>query len=227
MEKDTLDLILADDHPVFRHGLFTLLSTLPIIGNIQQAANGKEVISLLESKPYDVVLMDIRMEPMNGIYTTELITKRFKAKVIGLSMFGDRRYVLEMIRNGAVGYLLKNVEKEEIILALETIRAGGKYFSSQILRMLDQNKAIEDTKPSLTPHEEKLREIMYLLCLEKSSREIGEILNLSRRTIDEYRQEISQITGSKNLAGVIKYALENDILEDEILKKKLFPDNLT
>ncbi|REJ81323.1 MAG: DNA-binding response regulator [Bacteroidetes bacterium] len=224
MKKKKISVIIADDHPLFRHGLFALLNSLDIVGEIQQASNGKEVLEILSSRHFDVVLMDIRMQPMDGIATTEIIKNRYKSKVIGLSMFSDRRYVLDMIQKGATGYILKNAETEEIIKALETVMNGGKFFSEQILVFTN----IAENRPNkkqnkYTAHEEKLNQIIYLLCHEKTSKEIADIMNLSKRTIDEYRQEITNLSKSKNLAGVIKYAIEHGILDDEIIKNKLFP----
>ncbi|MBL0105194.1 MAG: response regulator transcription factor [Bacteroidetes bacterium] len=124
-----LNLIVADDHPIFRDGICSVLRRQEFISKISQAGDGTEVIRLLELEHYDLVLLDIRMEPMNGFKTMEIIASRFKeVKVIALSMSSEDKYVREMINLGAVGYLLKNAGKKEIIQAIKSVVRGATYF---------------------------------------------------------------------------------------------------
>ena len=124
--NQTIKLIIADDHPVFRDGLYGVLKRQDFISKISQASDGTEVIRFLESENYDVVLMDIKMLPMNGVQATEIIRNRFpEVKIIALSMFGEERFINEMITKGASGYLLKNSNKSEIVQASKGVVRGN------------------------------------------------------------------------------------------------------
>src|SRR4051812_5194063 len=125
MNAEGIKIIIADDHPVFRDGLNGVLRRQDFIIKISQASDGTEVIRILEGENYDVVLMDINMKPMNGVQATEVIRKKFPdVKVIALSMFGEERYISEMISKGANGFLLKNSNKSEIIQAIKNVIKG-------------------------------------------------------------------------------------------------------
>lgn len=224
---EKLKIIVADDHPVFREGIFATIQNVPFVGKIMQASNGEEVISLLEKEPADIVLMDIKMEPMNGIETTEVISEKFPGvKVIALSMFAEEKYILQLVKLGAVGYLIKNASKGELIEAIETVSRGKNYFTRNVSEVLYEKlmKVAQSNDKELAhskEHVDKLNEIIYMMYLQKTSQEIADALCLSRRTVEDYRLEILRMTNSKNIAGVIKYAYETGITEDLLIKSRV------
>src|SRR5438874_5730157 len=117
--KTDVSVIIADDHPVYRGGLNGILNRLPFVCKISEATDGQQVIDLLSKEHHDIVLMDVSMEPMNGIDATKIIRAKFpRTKVIALSMHDDETNILSMLDNGASGYLLKNADKDEIEEAL-------------------------------------------------------------------------------------------------------------
>jgi DNA-binding NarL/FixJ family response regulator len=223
--KKKVRLIVADDHPVYREGISVLLPQEKF--SVTHACNGEDVIKLLKTKSYDIVLMDIRMSPINGFEATEIISKDFpKVKVIVLSMFDEDSYIIEMFNKGAKGYLMKTSGIHDILEAISTVLENKFYYPKKIpehlsvkLKNLYTASSAENTHSNT--HDEKLKEIIYLLCKELTSKEIASALNLSVRTIEEYRSEIMIQTQSKNIAGVFRYALKNGILDDEILQARL------
>jgi DNA-binding NarL/FixJ family response regulator len=225
-----IKIIIADDHPVFRNGMEGALKSMGIISKVSQAANGNEVIKHLEHEPYDIVLMDVKMKPMSGIETTAMITSRFPdTKVIALSMHDDRENILSMLEKGAVGYLIKNADAEEIKKAILDVMAGKKSFSPDVASILYDEvtnpqssvKLAEDEKLQ----EERMREVIFLVLHQFTNKEIGEALFRSERTIEENRREIMELIGSKNKYDLFKYATKHAIPEDSELKKK-FADQL-
>ena len=221
--NEAIKLIIADDHPIFRDGLNVVLKRHEFISKITQASDGSEVIRLLESEMYDVVLMDIKMEPMNGVQATEIIRNRFpNVKIIALSMFGEERYISEMISKGASGYLLKNSDKTEIIQAIKNVIKGRTYFSKEVADFIVDRIALEKSGnyEDFKYTEDRMREVIFLVSHEKTSKEIAAFMNLSVRTIDDCRIEVMKKTNSKSAIGVLKYAMKNGIFDDVILKGK-------
>jgi DNA-binding NarL/FixJ family response regulator len=221
MTSTSLDakIIIADDHPIFRGGLNSILKKMSFISKVSEAADGNAVLDLLKKEHHDVVLMDIGMQPMGGIEATEIIASAYpNTKVIALSMHDDERHIVAMIDSGASGYLLKNADKDEIEEALRKVISGKKYFSKEVSTLL-----VEYYQQKLEPDtlkDEKVREEIFLICNEFSSQEIGEILFQSTRTIEKHRRKIHHLTDTKNLLGLLKYAMENKILTDEELNLK-------
>lgn len=225
MDNEKIKVIVADDHPVFRNGMANALKRMKLISKISMAGNGQEVISLLEHEAHDLVLMDIRMGTMDGIEATSLIRKKFPAvKVVALSMHDDVRSVIGMFEKGACGYLLKNADVDEIEKAIRTVKNGGKYFSKEVSSVLLDNmskpKQDPDAQLESTFHKQRIREIIFLISHELTSAEIGEAISLAHRTIDDYRKEILALTKSRNTAGIVKYAVLNNIDQDPELKRK-------
>jgi len=229
--RNKIKIIIADDHPVFRSGLEMALKTMNFVSKVSQAANGEEVLKLLDHEAYDVILMDIKMSPMDGIQTTEVIrTRHPDAKVIALSMHDDEKIILEVLEKGASGYLIKNADRKEIEEAIKYIMEGHQYFSKPVseilLKELNRRKA---SKTSLANEEimlkERFRDIIFLICHELTNVEIGDALCLSGRTIEDYRKKILESTESRNIFGLVKYAISHGIMEDPELEKK-FQKNL-
>jgi len=220
-----IKLIIADDHPVFRSGMESAVKSMGFISKVSQAANGEEVIKLLNHEQYHIVLMDIKMAPMDGIQATEIIqTRHPNTKVIALSMHDDEKNILEIISKGAMGYLIKNADKEEVEKAIREVMIGHPYFSNQVSQILyEQLKLAKDAATSTKPDalkNERFREIMFLIGHEFTSDEIAEALFLSTRTIEDYRGKILDMTKCKNIIGLVKYIIEKGLLEDAVLKQK-------
>jgi DNA-binding NarL/FixJ family response regulator len=221
-----VSIIIADDHPIFRGGLHSILKKFPFISRVAEAGDGTEVIDLLAAEHFDVVLMDLDMKPMNGFTATQIITEQYpKTKVIALSMHDDEKNIFEIMDKGASGYLIKNAEKEEIEQAIKDVLSGRQFFSREVSNILiayhnksKPGKSSEEGEEHL--ENERMREIIFLLCHEFTSQEIAETLFLSVRTIDWYRRGILKITQSKGLAGIINYGAENGITNDSELKKR-------
>lgn len=217
-----LSIIIADDHPILRMGLRNILERESFVSRLDEAANGQGVVELLKLRHYDLVFMDIRMKPMCGIQATKIIKNEFpNTKVLGFSMFNDTRFISEMKEAGAAGYMLKSSGKNEIINAITGIVSGRNFYTENCTSETDP----KDVLSSIMEKEHgikanHLREIIFLLCIGKISKEIAEILELSPRTVEKYRNDISNKLKIKNIAGIIRHGIEYGILEDEILKLK-------
>lgn len=224
-KNTSISMIIADDHPVFRDGLKTVLKKIPFISKISQAANGEEVWRLLENESYDLILMDVKMKPVDGIEATRRITKFYpNVRIIALSKSDENATVAEMFQCGVSGYLLKNAGSEEIIDAIREVLQGRRYLSRDVshilLEYLNRKKNPEEEAAKTMICKERIREIIYLISNEMSTLEISKALCLSPRTIDDYRGQIYKLTNSRKAAGVTRYAIAAGIDRDDNLKMK-------
>ena len=209
MEK--LNIIIADDHYIFRKGLKRLISRIHFAGLIEEASNGKEVIELLAFSTYHLVLLDIEMPILNGIETLEIIRKKHpKVKVMMLSSFSDEGQIEELYKRKIDGYLLKNIDFSELKRALENVMEGKEYFCQEVANKLFKSllHKEEGNQDQLTERE---KEILLMLCDQCSSQEIAEKLDLSTRTVDRFRENLLEKTASKNSIGLALYAVRNGI----------------
>lgn len=206
-----IDILIADDHKVFREGLHSLLSNLSDIRVIGEAANGREVLALLKTQRPDIILMDIAMGDTSGIDTTRLVKERHPdVRILVLSMHAESRYIVKMLEAGASGYLLKDAGSAEMVTAIRTVYAGDTYYSRQVSDTLiehltrgSQRKA-NNTGVPLTKRE---LEVLQLIGEEYSNPEIAEKLSISIRTVDTHRRNLLEKLGAKNTAGLVKHAI--------------------
>lgn len=208
-----IKIFLVDDHSLFREGLKFLLSNTEFVSEIFEAENGAIMLKALEDVQPDIILMDIEMPVMNGIEATRYALETFKdVKVIALSMHGDENYYTEMINAGAKGFLLKNSKFEDVLKAISEVHEGRNFFSSEILELIIKNLNRKTRRPNnfLTNRE---IEILYNICKGLSNQEIADLLYISKRTVDKHRENLLLKTQSKNTAGLVIYAIKNDIFE--------------
>ncbi len=210
-----MKIILVDDHSLFRRGLRSLLECHEGFEVVAEAASGEEFLELLPTTDVDVVFMDISMEGISGDIATRRALAQYPAlKVITLSMFGDESYYKLMVEAGARGFLLKDSDINEVIAAVESVAAGGNYFSSKILDSLTDNM-------HTTPHARSecgllsSREIEILIgvCQGLSNQEIADALFISKRTVDKHRANIMEKTACKNTANLVVYAIKNALVD--------------
>ncbi len=213
-----INIVITDDHLLFRKGLISLFSELSNIGKIHEASNGKELLSLLEKIQLpDVLLLDLKMPEMDGIEATDIIKRLYpKIKIIILSMEDDEQLILRLIEKGVNGYLLKNADPDELEKAIKDVTQKGYYFNEILSNLIFHNlshyssdKQRNTLKVELTNRE---IQILELICKEYTSDEIAQKYNLSRRTIEGHRKNMLAKTGTKNMAGLIIFAIKEGII---------------
>ena len=212
-----INLAIADDHKIFRNGLKTTLEDYPDFNLMIEASNGKELIGLLATHTPDVILMDIKMPEMDGMQTTAFVSQNFKqVKVLALSMHNEDKYIVDMMRAGASGYLLKNAEPEEIIEAIMTVHNKGFYFNEHLSVTLIKQLVGPGHADSISQQNVELNdreiEVLKLVCQECSNQEIADKIFLSVRTVEGYRARLFEKTGSKNLVGLVIFAIKRGII---------------
>lgn len=215
-----LKILIADDHPFFRDGIHQLLSGQSGIGEIGEAANGKEVLQHLSKKKYDLIIMDIKMPQMSGIEATREVQKKYPGiKVLAISMFDEQPYIVKMLKAGAKGYLLKNSTKDELLKAIAQVMRGETYFSNEVSEIMFSHIASgksfengDDDYSAVTLTKREI-EIIKMIAEEMTNVEIGEQLKISPRTVDTHRRNLFQKLKVKNTAGLVKYALRHKLLE--------------
>lgn len=211
-----INLAIADDHKIFRNGLKAMLEDCPDLNLIMEASNGKELIGQLATRTPDVILMDIKMPEMDGMQTTSHIHQNFKdVKVLALSMHNEDKYIVDMMKAGASGYLLKNAEPEEIIEAINTVFNKGFYFNEHLSVTLIKQLVGpgHDSAPQQNIElNDREIEVLKLVCQEYSNQEIADKIYLSVRTVEGYRARLFEKTGSKNLVGLVIFAIKNGII---------------
>ncbi|MDF2434220.1 MAG: hypothetical protein JWP44_3851 [Mucilaginibacter sp.] len=212
-----IKLAIADDHKIFRNGLKATLEDCADFDLVFEASNGKQLIALLPSIMPDVILMDIKMPEMDGIQTTAYVKQHFcRIKVLALSMFNEDKYIVDMMKAGASGYLLKNAEPEEIIEAISTVYEKDYYFNENLsvtlIKQLAGNTVAGNNAQSLADFNEREIEVLKLVCQEYSNQEIADKIFLSVRTVEGYRARLFEKTHAKNLVGLVIFAVKTGII---------------
>jgi DNA-binding NarL/FixJ family response regulator len=213
-------ILLADDHKILRSGLRGLLEKAPNLTVVAEAEDGRSAVDLAKKLSPDVALMDISMPDLNGIEATRQITGNSpKTKVIILSIHSGQRFVAEVFRAGASGYLLKDCDFNEVLAAIRAVAAGETFLCPQVATVLRndylQRIAQTDipTSPALSPRE---REVLQLMAEGKSTKEIAFTFNLSVKTVEVHRQRIMDKLDIHTIAELTKYAIREGLtpLED-------------
>lgn len=207
-----IKIIITDDHPSLREGISAVLKQEKDFEVIGFAENGADLLALLESKKPDVVLVDINMPIMNGIDATKAIKERFPhVKIIIFSQYDEKRFVKRVLKEGAHGYLLKSATSSELAKAIRMVVSGAIYLSEELPNVFTEKakKKPDYLFADLTSRE---IEIVRLICDEKTTDEIAEILFISHNTVETHRANILLKIGVKNTAGLVKWAIENEII---------------
>lgn len=213
---EQINIIIADDHKMFREGLAELLSKSKDLNIIGGAGNRDEILALLASQNIDVIIMDIDMGEISGItLTAEIRALCPQIRVLALSMHGEKNYIVKMLEAGASGYILKNAGKEEMMNAIRTVANGDTYLSSQVsARLIDHiTNPEKKQKQEGIPLTEREIEVLRLIADEYSNSEIANKLFISIRTVDTHRRNLLEKLQVKNTAGLVKYAISKGLLE--------------
>lgn len=214
-----IKILLADDHQIVLDGLVSILNDIEDFDIIGSVHNGKEAVDFIanQTKP-EVVLMDIDMPVMNGILATSEIKKNFEGvAILTLSMHDEKGVIQSLINAGADGYILKNSNKEELEKGIRTVASGGRFFSTEVtMSLLNQSAEIKKNEiidPVLNELSERELEVLKAVAEGYSNKEIGERLFISHRTVDTHRTNIMKKLDVHNIAGLIRIALKNGLVE--------------
>lgn len=213
-----VNIIIADDHQIFREGLKMLIRSDDSIRIIAEAENGEQLIRLVDKLKPDLVVTDIRMPVMDGIEAArQLQNSHPTLPVIALTMFMDDEVILKTLDAGVKGYLLKNIDKEQLHTAIKQVHAGGHYFQQEVAanfaRLLALSRENRNKPVDKLDFSERELKIIELTCKEFTNKEISSKLNLSTRTVEATKDRLQTRIGSKNMVGVIMYAIRNNLIE--------------
>ncbi|MGI9543133.1 MAG: response regulator [Cyclobacteriaceae bacterium] len=217
-----IKILIADDHPMFREGVRRILEKEERYKVVGEARDGQEVLELIDKNPVDLVIMDINMPGLDGVETTRtLVRDQPSLKILALTMHREDRYIMKMLKAGALGYILKDDGKEKLLEAVSTVLQGSSYFGHDVSeallstfmnkKVLAENQAPAEPKVNLT--ERELEILKLITANEMTSEEVANRLNISKRTVDTHRKNILVQLGAKNSVGLVKYAIKLGLLE--------------
>ena len=213
-----IETIIVDDEKLFRRGLRYILQSEPAIKVVASVGSGKELLSKLkdlESLP-QIVLLDLKMDNLNGVETTKILVKEYpEIKIAILSLYFSPEMVRYMISLGVSAFFRKTVGPEELKLAIKQIALNDNYYTPYVTAVLNAERKIKSPKIrpinlNLTKRE---KEILLLICSQLTNSQIAEKLHLSVRTVDGHRLSLLSKTNSKNTAGLVIYAISNDLVD--------------
>lgn len=215
-----MKILLVDDHRLIRDAIHSYMEGDDEYEVVGEASHGQEAIRVLEETKVDIVLMDINMPIMGGLECTKEITKRWPhIKVLTLSMMSDNQHIKQMMGAGASGYVLKNCTEKELKKAIKTVYGGDTYYSSEVTEIVMTN--LMKNNPTKTSHmvvdmplTEREKEVLELIIKEFTNNEIADKLFISNRTVDAHKRNLLEKTGAKNIAGLVMYAINNQLFED-------------
>ena len=213
----TIKVVIADDHALFRAGVKTALSVKKDVELIAEADNGMQLLNLLKHVEPDVILLDIQMPIMDGITALPEIRKLYpQVKVIILSMHNDHSMISKLMEIGANSYLTKNSDSENIYNAIKTCYEQEFFFNEltnkALLSGLRTKRMDSGTAQEVNLSEKELT-ILKLMCEEKTTKEIADMVDISPRTVEAIRDKLKTKTGAKSMAGLVMYAVKNGIIE--------------
>jgi two-component system response regulator NreC len=215
-KQDAIRVLIVDDHAVVRSGLHLLLEVEPDIEVVGEAGDVRTAVFEAREKKPDVILMDVVMPGQSGIEGVPQVMKEAPdSKVLVLSMQDDPRYVREAFGAGASGYVLKEAVDAEVVAAIREVAGGGRYVHPTLGARLVAAEAEAKAREEADPLSEREREVMRLLALGHTNQEIAGMLYISVRTAETHRAHIMQKLRLSTRAELVRYALEQDLLEHE------------
>jgi len=219
----SVKVILADDHPIVRHGLRRLLESKSEFQVVGETEDGLEVLPLVEKLKPDVLILDLMMPGLNGLEAARQVRDQARnVRILILSMHKEDGYVLQALRNGAHGYIIKDSGPSELFDAIHTVLGGSRYLSPQLAERLGDrlnNHLTEGSNEMLMDPYEKLtnreREVLQLVAEGYTAQEIALKLTISRRTAEQHRGNVMHKLGLQNQREVVRYAILRGLLSLE------------
>jgi DNA-binding NarL/FixJ family response regulator len=212
MEK--IKILIIDDHQIIIDGIQVLIEDTNHLHVVGSCNTGEDGLNFLESNEVDLVLLDINLPDINGFNICKKIkSSKMECKVMALTMFGETGYISKMIKSGVDGYLLKNTGKQELLLAIENVMKGNKYFSAEVQKNLftQTPKSVNNSLIQKLSRREK--EILSLIVEELTTDEIATNLFISPTTVISHRKSLLRKLNAKNTAGLVKAAFEYQLLD--------------
>ncbi len=211
----SIKILIADDHQITREGIRSMLERENDMQVLGEAKDGRAAARMARELGPDIIVMDVCMPEMNGIVATSLIVSEFpKIKVLALSGLDDRRFVYNMLRAGASGYLIKDCSFKELVYAIRMVIANKTYLSPGIMDVVVKDY-LRSTAPSDSPYSSNLtlreKEVLQLVAEGHSSPQIAGDLHVSVKTIETHRQNILAKLNTKSIAGLTKYAIREGL----------------
>jgi len=219
--KEKIKIAIADDEELFRKGMKFLLEKTQGMEVLFEAENGQELIDQLNNSEEvpSIILMDLKMPVLNGVETTKIIHKEFPdIKIIALTGFSGKSFIINMIDVGASSYLTKNTSPKEVVKTIKEVHQKGFHYDEDVLKMIHENLISSSGKRIKSDLDKNLLskrelEVLELICTEYTTNEIAEKLFISPRTVDGHRNNLLLKTGSKNVAGLVIYGIQKKLVE--------------
>ncbi|HAS6347624.1 TPA: response regulator [Vibrio vulnificus] len=206
-------VVIVDDHQVVLDGFMARLEMEREINVVGTASNGLEALDVVKKQKPDVVLMDISMPIMNGIEATRIIKADWpEAKILMLTMHDNREYIVKVMQEGAVGYMLKEISAEKMVQAIKTVNQGSTYFCESATQTLF-TQAIIPASQRPSPLSRREEAVLKLVAQGHSSKKIATLLNISYRTVETHRHNIKHKLDVNSTAELAKYALEQGLID--------------
>ncbi len=210
-----IKVLLVDDHAILRAGLRSLLETYDDIEVVGEASNGEEAIQKVRELKPDVIVMDVMMPRMNGLVATRYILEENpNARVLMLTQYGNKEYVLPLLEAGAGGYVLKQAADTDFVRGIRAVYEGNSYLyppiAKLVLEALMAGEDPSDPERRLTPRE---REVLILVAQGYTNSEIAEILHISPKTVDVHRTRMMNKLDLHNVAEIVRYAIRRELID--------------
>ncbi|ELV8625042.1 response regulator transcription factor [Vibrio cidicii] len=206
-------IVIVDDHQVVLDGFMARLEIEPEIEVVGTASNGLEALDAVRRHKPDVVLMDISMPIMNGIEATRLIKEEFpESKVLMLTMHDNREYIMKVMQEGAVGYMLKEISAEKMVQAIKTVNQGSTYFCESVTQTLFTQEIVPAAQRA-NPLSRREEAVLKLVAQGHSSKKIATLLDISYRTVETHRHNIKHKLDLHSTAELAKYAFEQGLVQ--------------
>lgn len=212
MKEEKIKIILVDDHIIFLEGLSSLLENNNDIELLGVAKDGNEALRLLKKEIIDIVITDVEMPNMGGLELATEIKKKYPStKIIALTSHYNGTIIDKLRKKKVDGYLYKKTGRMELLHAIYSVKNGYNYYSSETMKEVQNSLLKSETNNSNITLSTREKEILKLICMEKKTSQIADELYISVNTVESHRKNLIRKLGVKNMVGLVKYAITNNI----------------
>jgi DNA-binding NarL/FixJ family response regulator len=214
MTDPIIRIMIVDDHEIFRSGLKMVINKLGYAKVVAEAADGMELLEVLQNEETDLILMDIEMPVMNGVEATRKVLEKYPhIKVIALTMYKEDAYIQSMIESGVKGFLIKNIRKDVLDRAIQAVYNGKTYYSEELWDYFTKSITKDDKQEETNSYTKREMEVLALLAEGLSNKEIADRLFVSERTIVGHKSNLMAKTNTKNTVSLLAFAIRNGLIE--------------